>query len=204
MHVNGQSPEFTPTGELLSEGKLCTWSACNTTSVVRPLIPWLLNHTLHHHAAHLRNLYLYPGRRESSRKLNHNNANQRYIEHCLLRCVYADQSEQRGGEALKRLELKLGISDRRGIQCCSGNNEKGHPRTLARLILSIMRLFNKKAVLQYLFAWWRFNSEVNWCFLPWTQKATREETISHTHITRSPWGDYSSWLPYTSPCMQST
>ena len=52
--------------------------------------------------------------------------------------MYADQSEQTGylgGEDLKRLELKLSISDRWGIQYCSGNNEKGHRRTLARLIL---------------------------------------------------------------------
>ena len=76
-------------------------------------------------------------------------------------------------------------------------------RTLARLILYNETIPTKKQpVPQYLFVWWGFNSEVNWCFLPRTQRATREETLAH--ITQSPWGDYSSWLPYTWPCMQST
>ena len=76
----------------------------NASSVVLPWIPWWCDIILHHHVTHLRNFCLW-----SEVKLTgswkQNRAEQKHIELCWLRDVWADQSEQTGysrAESLKK------------------------------------------------------------------------------------------------------
>ena len=88
--------------------KHCSW---NASSVVTPLILWLLDITLCHHVTHLQ---IFTIEIKLTGSWKHDRAEHWHGEWCWLRRVWADQSEESvysGGGSLKRQEHEQSVSD---------------------------------------------------------------------------------------------